>query len=201
MNTSTQTALIIFIKNPEKGKVKTRLASTVGDDRALEIYKALMSHTRDLASQTEANRYLFYSQFINAQDDWPENRFIKDLQIEGDLGAKMATAFQTVLAKHAKAIIIGSDCASLTQEIIQEAIQALDQHDFVLGPALDGGYYLLGMQYFEPTLFQDMPWSTEQVAPITKTRIKALGKTCFTLQELSDIDYEEDWNKYGWDLS
>lgn len=201
MNASIQTALIIFIKNPEKGKVKTRLASTVGDNRALEIYKALMVHTRDLASQTEAKRYLFYSQFINTQDDWPENVFIKDLQIEGDLGTKMATAFQTVLSKHAKAIIIGSDCASLTQEIIQEGIHALDEHDFVLGPALDGGYYLLGMRNFEPTLFEDMPWSTEQVAPITKARIKALGKTCFTLPALSDIDYEEDWNKYGWDLS
>lgn len=200
MNTNIQPALIIFIKNPEKGKVKTRLASTVGDDQALKIYKALMGHTRNLASQTEAVRYLFYSQFINSKDDWSEDQFVKNLQIDGDLGTKMATAFQTVLSKHSKAIIIGSDCASLSKEIIQTAIQALDDHDFVIGPALDGGYYLLGMGQFEARLFDDIPWSTERVAQITQERIKGLGKSYFLLPALSDIDYEEDWNKYGWDL-
>lgn len=200
MNAPEQPALIIFIKNPEKGKVKTRLAKTVGDDQALKIYKALMGHTRNLASQIQAKRHLFYSQYINEQDGWSKDLFVKDLQADGSLGEKMASAFQSVLANHSKAIIIGSDCASLTTAIIEDAMQALDQHDFVIGPALDGGYYLLGMRNFEPSLFKDMPWSTEKVAQLTIERITARGKTHFLLPALSDIDFEEDWNKYGWSL-
>ena len=200
MNSSAQPALLIFIKNPEKGKVKTRLASTLGDDKALEIYKALLAHTKSIALQIEAKRYLFYSQFIDQQDDWPKEDFTKALQADGDLGYKMSEAFQSVLARHQKAIIIGSDCASLNKDIIQNAINALDQNDFVIGPALDGGYYLLGMRYFEPTLFEDMPWSTEAVAQITEERIRTMGKRCFMLPALSDIDFEEDWAQYGWDL-
>lgn len=200
MSLNQQPALIIFIKNPEKGKVKTRLAKTVGDDQALKIYKVLMAHTRSLASKIQAKRYLFYSQYINEQDDWSKDLFVKDLQSEGDLGHKMASAFQSVLTQHQKAIIIGSDCASLSVSIIQDAVQALDQHDFVIGPALDGGYYLLGMQTFEPSLFKEIPWSTESVAQLTIEKIKAKGKSHFVLPALSDIDFEEDWNKYGWTL-
>lgn len=200
MNSSDQPALLIFIKNPEKGKVKTRLARTVGNEQALEIYKALMAHTRSLAIEVEARRYLFYSQFVDQADDWSNDLFAKGLQSEGDLGIKMSMAFQMVLAKHSKAIIIGSDCASLSAATVEEAILALDTSDFVVGPALDGGYYLLGMRKFEATLFQNMPWSTDQVAQITLDRIRVLGKSYHTLPALSDIDFEEDWKKYGWDL-
>jgi hypothetical protein len=200
MSLNQQPAIIIFIKNPEKGKVKTRLAQTVGDERALKIYQALLTHTRDLVSSISAQRYLFYSQFIDQTDAWPNEIFNKALQPSGDLGTRMTEAFQTVLANHSKAIIIGSDCASLSVEIIQAGIEALEDHDFVLGPALDGGYYLLGMTSFESSLFENIPWSTEDVGRITIDKIKAAGKTYATLPTLSDIDYEEDWNKYGWSL-
>lgn len=196
-----QQALITFVKNPKKGKVKTRLARTVGDDRALQIYKALLQHTRDICTSINASRYLYYSNFIDEQDEWPNELFQKELQPTGDLGNRMATAFQQVLRKHQKAVIIGSDCASLTSGIVEEAFRQLEDHDFVLGPAFDGGYYLLGMRTFLPVLFEDMPWSTESVADITRQRILDAQKSFSEVATLSDIDYEEDWEKYGWELS
>lgn len=193
-------ALIIFIKNPEKGKVKTRLAKTVGDDQALRIYLALLEHTRRIALSLDAERYVFYSSFIAEDDDWLARDFRQALQASGDLGQRMIAAFQTAFQEHQKVVIIGSDCASLTSEMVEAAFQRLDEHDFVIGPAIDGGYYLLGMRSFEPSVFQDIEWSTESVFTETVARIKRLNKTYALLSELSDIDYEEDWAKYGWEI-
>lgn len=193
-------ALIIFIRNPELGKVKTRLAQTVGDQEALDIYMALLQHTRQIAESLHTDRLLFYSHFIDEADEWSDQHFQKLLQPTGDLGKKIKLGFETAFEKHKKVLIIGSDCASLRSEIVEEAFKALDTNDFVLGPALDGGYYLLGMNQFTPSLFEDMPWSTEQVAQLSLEKMKALGGTYHLLEPLSDIDYAEDWEKYGWEL-
>ncbi len=193
-------ALLIFIKNPVKGKVKTRLAQTVGEDQALMIYLELLRHTRDIAQQVDANRLLYYSHFIDQEDEWSKDIFHKVLQQGNDLGAKMGNAFEQALSTHKKAVIIGSDCASLTPEIVNEAFRLLDHYDFVLGPAIDGGYYLLGMKSFYPEVFENIAWSTDEVAAATIDRIDALHKTYSLLPLLSDIDYEEDWKKYGWPL-
>lgn len=191
--------LLIFIKNPIKGKAKTRLAATVGDDEALRIYKELLKHTRQIATNIDANRYLFYGFFIDNEDDWSNDKFNKFLQIDGSLGDKMKDAFEKVFTDgNQKVIIIGSDCASLTPEIVSNAFLQLDNHDFVIGPADDGGYYLIGMNSFEPTIFDGVAWSTEAVLPKTIENIKALNKNYALLTVLSDIDYEEDWKKYGW---
>ncbi len=191
--------LLTFIKNPIKGKAKTRLAATVGDDEALRIYKELLKHTRQIATNIPVNRYLFYAFFIDKNDDWSNDDFQKFLQIDGGLGDKMKDGFQKVFADgNQKVIIIGSDCASLTPEIVLDAFQQLDNHDFVIGPADDGGYYLLGMNSFEPTVFDHVTWSTETVLSQTITNIKALNKNHALLTVLSDIDYEEDWKKHGW---
>ncbi|MCH2084367.1 MAG: TIGR04282 family arsenosugar biosynthesis glycosyltransferase [Saprospiraceae bacterium] len=194
-------ALIIFVKNPELGKVKTRLAETVGDEKALEIYKALLKHTKDVALQLNADRMLYYSEDVPEEEDmWPDDDFQKYIQYGEVLGERMYYAFEDALAVHDKAIIIGSDCASLTPEIVAEAFDALDRFNFVVGPATDGGYYLLGMKKLQIEMFQQMPWSTDQVLPETLARINALGKTVYQLPELSDIDYEEDWKKHGWEI-
>ena len=191
--------LLTFIKNPIKGKAKTRLAATVGDDEALRIYKELLKHTRQIATNIPVNRYLFYAFFIDKNDDWSNDDFQKFLQIDGGLGDKMKDGFQKVFADgNQKVIIIGSDCASLTPEIVLDAFQQLDNHDFVIGPADDGGYYLLGMNSFEPTVFDHVTWSTETVLSQTIANIKALNKNHALLTVLSDIDYEEDWKKHGW---
>ena len=159
-----------------------------------------MDHTRRIAQSLSVSRYLFYSQEINNNDDWSAVDFIKRIQFEGDLGEKMSHAFETVLKHQNKAIIIGSDCASLNVKIVEEAYEKLDKYDYVIGPAFDGGYYLLGMKVFTPSLFQKIAWSTETVFAQTKSKIEALGKSYYLLPTLSDIDYEEDWNKYGWPL-
>ena len=190
----------MFIKNPEKGKVKTRLAKTVGDDRALLIYKALLEHTRKLTVPVDATRFLFYSNKINQEDDWSADNFRKEVQADGDLGDRMKAAFAQAFEEHDRVLIIGSDCASLTTEIVAEGFAALAEHDFVLGPAMDGGYYLLGMNEYTPALFEEMAWSTETVGQTTQYRIKNMGKSCFLLKELSDIDFEEDWEKWGWEV-
>ena len=114
------------------------------------------------------------------------------------MGERMDKAFQVALGLHAKAIIIGSDCASLTPTIIENAFELLDVYDYVIGPASDGGYYLLAMKEPRPELFQGISWSTDQVLSQTIERIKKRGQSYSLLPELSDIDRAEDWAKYGW---
>ena len=206
-------ALIIFIKNPALGKVKTRLAQTMGDDKALDIYLELTQITRENAlelskirnpkSEIEilrgVRRHVFYSDFVDSSDKWANNRFTKHVQSGEDLGERMSNAFSEVLKTHKKAVIIGSDCPTLTTEIMETAFAQLETHDFVVGPSTDGGYYLLGFgqNNLNNFVFENMDWSTDKVLPTTLNRIKAYGKTVCLLPELTDIDEEKDWVVYA----
>lgn len=192
-------ALIIFIKNARKGRVKTRLAATVGEDRALDIYRALLARTREVARAVDADRLLFYSDFTE-DDEWSATDFEKHVQSGADLGARMANAFELAFKKHEKVVIIGSDCASLTPALVGQAFEALDTRDFVVGPAEDGGYYLLGMNRPMFFVFENMPWSTSDVLPRTLEKIEGAGKTFSLLPVLSDIDFEADWQRHGWEI-
>ena len=185
-------ALIIFIKNPETGKVKTRLAKDIGNENALTIYKHLLAHTRKIAIEVKANRFLFYAEKISLRDDWPESDFKKFVQQGDDLGLRMLNAFEKAFLNSQKVIIIGSDCMELTPDIIEKAFLELNNHDFVIGPAKDGGYYLLGMKVTEHRLFQNKKWSTQTIAADTLKDISDLNKTCYILTQLSDIDTIED---------
>ena len=193
-------ALLIFIKNPEKGKVKTRLARDLGDDKALQIYRALLAHTREVALSVSAERFLFYSEYVPESDDWPASGFDKRLQKGADLGERMYRAFVQVLERHERAVIIGSDCPQLQASIVEEAFARLEEFPVVLGPAEDGGYYLLGLHRPEPSLFHDISWSTESVLEQTLQRVAALGQEAFLLPRLSDVDRAADWERYGWEL-
>lgn len=195
---SLKNALIIFVRSPKLGKVKTRLAKEVGDEEALSIYIRLLTHTREVAEQVQATRHLFYSDEI-IEDDWSNEYFNKSLQEIGDLGDKMQHAISTALRTNEKVIIIGSDCAQLNSSIVEAAFNTLDQNDVVIGPTFDGGYYLLGVKKVHIELFQDMTWSVESVYEETVKRIKKKGLSFATLKKLSDIDYKEDWDKYGLD--
>lgn len=195
---SLQDTLIVFVKNPEKGKVKTRLASVSGDDAALRIYQFLLEKTRSAALGVECSRLLCYSEYVPATDDWPDAAFLKAVQAPGDLGQRMASAFHRAFLSGAqKAIIIGSDCPELDSRLIREAFEALDNTDFVIGPARDGGYYLLGMKQFTPEIFRGIPWSTATVAEDTFRIIHSLDKEYTLLPQLSDIDEYEDWISYA----
>ena len=192
--------LIIFVRNPELGKVKTRLAREAGDQKALDIYIALLDHTRKVCLQFNVNKYVFYQGEINNQDDWDCLIFNKQLQTEGDLGKKMMSAFDYVLSREEKAVIIGSDCPQISTQIIEKAFESLSTSDIVIGPSVDGGYYLLGMKNVHPFLFENMEWSTSEVFSETKKRIEHLGLTSTVIDRLSDVDYLKDWEQYGWEI-
>jgi uncharacterized protein len=185
-------ALIIFIKNLVPGKVKTRLAKDAGDTAALEIYKNLMDHTRLVVSHIDATRLLFYSDRVERLDSWPEKKYSKNLQTGDDLGERMSNAFKQA-TEYDKKIIIGSDCPGITPGLIEEAYTALDYHDVVIGPALDGGYYLLGMNTLIPEIFQNIPWSTDQVLLETIKILQQKRLLYKLLTPLRDVDNLEDW--------
>lgn len=185
-------SLIIFVKNPEIGKVKTRLAKTIGDEEALKIYQRLLDHTHAITKNLTCNKKLYFSSFIDNEFGWNEG-YESKLQAKGDLGQKMKLAIKSELSKYQKVIIIGSDCAELNQSIIVAAFEALNDNDFVIGPANDGGYYLLGMKKLNETLFDDMAWSTESILTDTIERVQTAKQSYFLLPELIDVDSEMDW--------
>ncbi|MFN0036661.1 MAG: TIGR04282 family arsenosugar biosynthesis glycosyltransferase [Saprospiraceae bacterium] len=187
-------ALLIFIRNPALGKVKTRLARTLGDAEALRIYHILLGQTRAAALGCAAERWLFYSDFVAENDGWDSPFFQKKTQHTGELGERMEAAFQLAFEAGAhKAVIIGSDCPELTGAVLQQAFDLLDAADFVLGPVPDGGYYLLGMKALDPSIFRGIAWSTATVREKTLEKMAATGKSCALLPMLSDVDTEEDW--------
>ena len=186
-------ALIIFIKNPVLGKVKTRLAATVGNLKAFEIYKKLLNHTQKITLLIDADKFLFYADFLNREDEWPNNRFIKHLQKGNDLGERMCNAFEsTFLNKYQKVIIIGSDCIDLSTSVIEDAYKLLNNSDVVIGPAKDGGYYLLGMKNPHPCLFRNVSWSTSEVLKQTLSICRSQHLNYSLLPPLTDIDAEND---------
>ena len=191
--TTHQQVLLIFVKNPEAGKVKTRLAKTVGPENALTIYKHLLQHTHDVTEPLAAEKIVYYSRNVEEFDLFESHHFEKARQSGGDLGERMLNAFTNAFrAGYHRAVIIGSDCYELTTEILEQAYQALDESNVVVGPAKDGGYYLLGMQNLYPELFQNKKWSTEDVILDTLLDLKNLDLTYTMLPPLSDVDHEED---------
>ncbi len=185
--------LMVFAKNPELGKVKTRLAKTVGDKKALEIYLKLLEHTYSVADKTFADKAVFYSNKIEEFDILDYYKFPKFLQKGDDLGERMDRAFGEAFAQdYKKVVIIGSDCYDLTAEIVEDAFRLLDDHNVVIGPAFDGGYYLLGMDRHYSHLFRDKKWSTPDVLLDTILDTKKLKLSYSLLPTLTDVDEEKD---------
>jgi rSAM/selenodomain-associated transferase 1 len=188
--------IIIFTKNPELGKCKTRLAATIGDKAALSIYEQLLDYTISFCKKLSFPKKVYYSSEIPDLDRWSLSGFYKDKQVDGDLGDRMKAAFQNEFSDGAKSVvIIGTDCAQINETDIQEAFKSLFQHDVVIGPADDGGYYLLGMNYLIPELFENKSWSTERLIGETTATLQEKDIDFLLLQEKSDIDYEEDLAK------
>lgn len=185
--------LMIFARNPELGKVKKRLAKTIGNEQALMIYVKLLEHTHAIADKVFADKAVFYSDRVQEFDILDYYKFPKFLQKGNDLGERMERAFgQAFAQQYDKVIIIGSDCIELSSEIIEDALKALDDHNVVIGPAHDGGYYLLGMDRHYPHLFKNKMWSTEDVFLDTLLDIKKLKLSYSLLPTLNDVDEEKD---------
>lgn len=187
--------LIIFVKNPVPGQVKTRIARTVGAAKAVDVYQHLLCYTQQLIQSFSGKRVVYYGDFVNSDDGW--NAYDKQLQTSGDLGERMVNAFQEQFAAGAeKVVIIGSDCLAITPDHLTQAFTALNTADIVLGPATDGGYYLLGMKKVQPFLFQDMPWSQPELRQLTEQAILQRGLTFAPLETLTDIDEWSDYEPY-----
>ena len=183
--------ILIFTRNPEVGKVKTRLAATIGDTNALEIYIQLLEHTRKVALETDFDKRVLYSEEINTKDMWNNHLFQKKLQFGKDLGVRMYNAFKEGFQDgYKKIVIIGSDLIALESNDIQEAIKKLDENDIVIGPAEDGGYYLLAMKAIPENIFSNKEWGTNTVLKDTLKDIKNLKY--HLLKEKNDIDTYED---------
>ncbi|MBW8049502.1 MAG: glycosyltransferase [Cytophagales bacterium] len=191
--------LIIFVKNPIKGKVKTRLAKTIGDDKALLVYQSLLRYTNSVTKNMGVSKAVYYSDFIPENDIWTDGVFLKYLQKGENLGERMKNSFELAFEQHYQSVvIIGTDCPTLSQKIIEDGFSKLKIFDFVTGPATDGGYYLLGLNDRIPawrSILQNKKWSTNTVFKETMNDIQKLNKTVCVLQKLSDIDTEKDLYK------
>lgn len=193
---NTQKALIIFTRNPELGKVKTRLATTIGDAAALEVYHKLLEHTVNITQTLKVDKFVFYSEQIQENDHWDTTIYSKELQKGTNLGERMYHAFELLFKKgYRQIVIVGSDIFELTTKNIQEAFTGLDTANFVVGPALDGGYYLLGMNTLNKSLFEHKKWGTSTVL---KTTLKNLAnEKVALLATKNDIDTYDDLKKSG----
>lgn len=188
---TSKKALIIFTRNPELGKVKTRLAKTVGDESALNIYKFLLQHTVEITKDLHVDKYVFYSEEIHKNDAWDADIFRKRLQSGNDLGEKMHNAFVEVFNMgYEMAIVIGCDMFEMERMDLETAFDALQTNSFVIGPAQDGGYYLLGMKEPMEKIFQKKDWGTATVLEQTLKDLE--GENLLILEERNDIDYFED---------
>ena len=189
----------VMAKQPELSKVKTRLAKTVGDEKALEVYKALLENLEENCTPDNHNSFKLGT-FItpvdlieNFQKSYKKFDFYQP-QSCGDLGKKMQDAFHTIFSKYnaEHAILVGVDIPDLNRDIIDTAFEELCSHDVVLGPTSDGGYYLIGMHQVHVELFSNINWGSASVFDQTKQICERLSLKTKVLQTLSDLDTEDD---------
>lgn len=192
MATASDCGLIVFLRLPEKGNVKTRIAASLGEDAALAIYEEMSAITLAMVSGLNIQCYLFYEGGLpDTAVRIPSLHYLS--QSNGTLGEKMLHAFRIVLQEHKKAIIIGSDCPAVTAEDINEGFSKLDTYDVIIGPSVDGGYYLLGLKDIIPSIFKNIPWSTSTVFNDTIDITKRQRLNYYLLRTLTDIDVADDW--------
>jgi hypothetical protein len=189
--------LLVFVKNPVLGRVKTRLARTIGDQKALWVYEKLLEHTRRTAQGITSQKWVCYSDFVPAADDWLAGGFAAFRQEGESLGLRMLNAFrQGFAAGYTSVVIIGSDCPEITPALLEEAFGQLLTASVVIGPAADGGYYLLGMNQLVESLFLGKSWSSPDVFAQTVLDLHAADIPYSLLPVLSDVDEAADLDKF-----
>lgn len=183
--------LMIFTRNPELGKCKTRLAATIGNQAALEVYELLLDHTVTITKNLSVTKEVHYSTRIGQNDIWDPTVYNKKQQEGKDLGVRMYNAFRNGFESgYTNIIIIGSDMYDLSEQDIENAFEALKNNEYVIGPAEDGGYYLFGMKSLNSKVFQNKSWGTNTVLPNTLKDIQQTNVKL--LEERNDVDYYED---------
>lgn len=191
--------LLVFLKYPRLGEVKTRLANTVGESRALEVYRRLCHIIFEqcvlLRKDNVCEVYLYCSkeEDVGLTETWTNNTFLYDYQVGEDLGERLNNAFAALSEKgYEKIVVIGTDTPQLTRHTVIEAFDILDTFDCVVGESYDGGYYLFGTKKYLPELFDNIDWSTEKVFTQTLRNIEQQSCTFSVLPAMYDIDREED---------
>ena len=189
--------LIIYAKVPRSGQVKTRIAAEIGNGRAAEIYRAMLS---GFLARLRGLRRRWHMEIHFTPAD-QETLLVPEVppgvpriaQVDGDLGARLKASFASAFqAGRDPCVIVGTDSPDLPVRFLQEALDQLAAHDVVLGPARDGGYYLIGLRAPLPGLFDGIPWSSSEVCQATLRKAQQLGKTCYTIPEWSDVDTLKD---------
>jgi rSAM/selenodomain-associated transferase 1 len=198
MTMLSSTALVIFVRNPVLGQVKTRLAKDIGDERACAIYLQLLEHTLKITRSLSFRKFIYYADEVSDYDLWSVPGYTKRMQSGTNLGERMLNSFKELFEQgFTRIVIIGSDCLQLQAENLQEAVTLLESNTAVIGPASDGGYYLLGLTKLYPDLFVNKPWSTDQVLTKTIDDFNNQGISYALLEELSDIDDITDLEENG----
>ena len=189
-------ALVVFVKHPRPGAVKTRLAASIGPEAAAELYRALAEHVLEATAPAagEYERLVFFepAEALEEMRAWlPGVRLLA--QSGGDLGARMADAFVRAFARGASRVaLVGTDAPDVTRETAALALSALDAADVVLGPAEDGGYVLVALRAPQPLLFSGIEWSTPRVLEETRARAAAAGLAVRELAPVADLDTLDD---------
>lgn len=216
--------IILFVKYPQQGRVKTRLARTVGDEAAVHIYRQLVDHLIRLLRGLDFDEICISFDPVEKQAEveqwirpmWREAgrdlragglsdkkpALVFRAQCEGDLGQRLELAFAAVFEENqqtggfgARVIAIGSDCIEIDGQTFQQSWAALETNDLVFGPTFDGGYYLIGMNALHPDLFKGIPWSSERTLQASLQVANNLALKEVLLDEKHDIDTEEDWRR------
>lgn len=197
--------LMVFTRYPVPGTTKTRLIPVLGKAGAANLHRLMAQRTiaraLDLKNSRQLSVEILYTGGSQQQmQEWLGNEQIYQQQTDGDLGERMSAAFQNSFNSGVdKVAIVGTDCPGLTVEILAEAFEELSQHDLVLGPAKDGGYYLIGLRRSLPELFRGIKWGTDEVFVKTRAIAQNLDLNIAYLSTLTDVDRPEDL--LGLDLS
>ncbi|CAM2008576.1 TIGR04282 family arsenosugar biosynthesis glycosyltransferase [Acanthopleuribacter pedis] len=197
----TSSALICFLKFPAPGHVKTRLAAEIGDEHAVDLYASLAERliTEVYPMEGGYDLVLCYDPQHDQEqfETWLGSNWTFWEQERGDLGTRLSCAVDRALDEgYQKIALIGSDCIGFSEESIDAMFGELDHHDFVVGPASDGGYYLIALKEYNPWLFEDIHWSTETVLETTLDKIEVREKTVHQLEEKQDIDTIDDLSAF-----
>lgn len=190
----SENLLIIFVKNLEEGKVKTRLAKSIGSKSALKVYEKLLLTTQNISQKVAVDRNIYFSNKVD-YNFWKSD--FKTVQKGIDLGERMQDAFTNGFNQgYKKIVLIGTDLPELSEKIIEDAFQYLDKEEVVFGPSEDGGYYLIGLTSLYKCLFTNKPWSTPELLKSTLQELKEKNINASLMQTLNDIDTFDDLKQY-----
>lgn len=188
----------MFVRYPEPGRTKTRLIPTLGSEEAARIYKLMAEHVASVVASLDRpglEKVVYFEPEPRREEikEWMGEGFTYHCQPDADLGRRLANGFVWGFGKGAKRVVaIGTDCVELKLEILEESFDALEETDSTVGPALDGGYYLIGLRRFCASAFRGIPWSTERTLRETLARLRGCGLNVRILPPLMDIDDHED---------